>query len=162
SLPRAVGPEGRGDSLVRDDPDECVALFRPPSLPGMEVMAADRSSRPWHMFHERYAFRLCRKAEAGLRYRGRDELVHDATVVVRGPAEPDYTTFVAKPAEFRLLFVEPTLLADAAPQLGLSARPHFLSASLGADKQVFGTLDPSLHRDRGGQRWPRAAGAFRR
>jgi AraC-like DNA-binding protein len=127
--------------LVRDDPDEYVAFFRPPSLPGMEVIAADRSSRPWHMFHERYAFRLCRKTEAGLRYRGRDELVHDGTVVVREPGETDYTTFVAKPAEFRMLFVEPAVLAGAAPQFGLSARPHFSSASLGGDKEVFATLD---------------------
>jgi AraC-like DNA-binding protein len=126
----------RGGAVVRDDPNERLAFFRPASLPGAEVMAAYQSSEPWHMFHERYAFCVCRTAAAGVRYRGREHLVNDGSVLVREPGETHYNTFMATPAEFKTLFIEPPLFLQAARELG-SRGFHFPPAPITQDQNLF-------------------------
>ena len=69
--------------MLREDPNERLAFFRPAALPGTEVMAVYGSMQPWHMFHERYAFCACSAGAAGVRYRGRKDLVHGGSVLVR-------------------------------------------------------------------------------
>jgi AraC-like DNA-binding protein len=123
-----------------DDPQERLAFFRPASLSGTEVMAAYDSSRRWHVFHERYAFCVCRKAAAGVRYRGQDEQVYDGSVVVREPGETHCNTFIAKPAEFKVLFVEPSIIADAARELGQLGGFHFPPIAIKNDPCLFRVL----------------------
>lgn len=127
--------------MVRDDPNERLAFFRPASLPGTEVMAAYQSSQPWHMFHERYAFCVCRTAASGVRYRGKDDFVNGGSVLVREPGETHYNTFVAKPAEFKTLFIEPTLFAEAARDLGRAGGLHFSPEPITQDPYLFRALD---------------------
>jgi AraC-like DNA-binding protein len=110
------------------------------ALPGMEVMVAYQCSRRWHVFHERYAFCVCRKAEAGVRYRGLEEQIHDGNVVVREPGETHCNTFVAKPAEFKMLFVEPSLVKNAARELGHSGTFHFAPFAIRNDPDLFQKL----------------------
>jgi AraC-like DNA-binding protein len=119
--------------------EERLAFVRPASLPGTELMAAYDSSRRWHVFHERYAFVACRKAAAGVRYRGQDELIYNGSVVVREPGETHYNTFVAKPAEFKMLFVEPSVVADAARELGQGSF-HFHPMAIKNDPYLFRVL----------------------
>jgi AraC-like DNA-binding protein len=119
---------------------ERLAFVRPASLPGTELMAAYQSSRRWHVFHERYAFCVCRKAAAGVRYRGLEDRVYDGDVVVREPGETHSNTFVAKPAEFKMLFVEPSLVADAAKELGQSATFHFAPFAIRNEPHLFRQL----------------------
>ena len=123
-----------------DDPQERLAFFRSASLSGTELMAAYDSSRRWHVFHERYAFGVCHKAAAGVRYRGQDEQVYDGSVVVREPGETHCNTFVAKPAEFKVLFVEPSIIADAARELGQRGGFHFPPIAIKNDPYLFGVL----------------------
>jgi AraC-like DNA-binding protein len=127
-------------AVVRDDPNERLAFFRPTSLPGAEVMAAYQSSQPWHMFHERYAFCVCRTAAAGVRYRRRDALVNDGSVLVREPGETHYNTFVARPAEFKTLFIEPPLFADATREMGCARSLHFSPDPIAHDPYLYGAL----------------------
>jgi AraC-like DNA-binding protein len=119
---------------------ERLAFARAASVSGMEVMAAYQSSRRWHVFHERYAFCVCRKAAAGVRYRGVEEQVHDGDVVVREPGETHCNTFVAKPAEFKMLFVEPSLVENAARELGHSGTFHFAPFAIRNDPDLFRKL----------------------
>lgn len=123
-----------------DDPSERLAFFRPASLPGTELMIASRTSLRWHMFHERYAFCLFGKAGAGVRYRGCDELVADGSVTVREPGEAHYVTFITKPSEFKLLFIDPAAFAHAALRLGVRPAPRFSGSSLGHDAQLVRAL----------------------
>lgn len=125
--------------MAREDPSERLAFYRPVALPGIELMAAYASSQPWHMFHERFAFGACVSAEAGVRYRGIDDVVRDRRVVVREPGETHYNTFVAKPAHFKLLFVEPERVAEAAREMGLPRGLHFPPAVID-DASLFETL----------------------
>lgn len=119
---------------------ERLAFVRAITMPGTEVMAAYQSSRRWHVFHERYAFCVCRKAASGVRYRGVEELIHDGNVVVREPGETHCNTFVAKPAEFKMLFVEPSSVESAARELGHSGTFHFAPFAIRNDPDLFRKL----------------------
>ena len=120
--------------------EERLVFVRPTSIPGTELMAAYESSRRWHVFHERYAFCVCRKVAAGVRYRGQDEQLCDGSVVVREPGETHWNTFVAKPAEFKMLFVEPSLVGEAARELGQPGSFHFPPAAISNDPYLFRML----------------------
>jgi AraC-like DNA-binding protein len=119
---------------------ERLVFIRPASVPGTELMAAYQSSRRWHVFHERYAFCACHSAAAVVRYRGVEDSVHDRDVVVREPGETVCSTFVAKPAEFKMLFVAPSLVDDAAGELGSPERLHFAPRTIREDPRLFAQL----------------------
>lgn len=124
----------------RDDPNERLAFFRSASLPGIEVMTAYETSRRWHIFYERYAFCACRKAAAGVRYRGRDDVVTDGCVKVREPGETLCSKFVAKPAEFKILYVDAPLFDELAGELGRRGAVHFPPAPDRHDPELFSAL----------------------
>ena len=117
--------------MVNDGGQERLRFIRPAALPHTEVMAVYDSSRRWHAFHERYAFAVFQKATATVRYRGREQQVDDGTLVVREPGEAHAYTSVAKPAEFKVLFVEAPVLVDAAREVGHAGLVHFAPAPLG-------------------------------
>ena len=94
-------------------------------------MSVYDSSRRWHAFHERYAFAVFRRACATVRYRGGEQQIDDGAVVAREPGEAHAYTAVAKPAEFKVLFVEAPLLIDAAREVGHAGLVHFAPAPLG-------------------------------
>ena len=125
---------------MQQDAAERLVFVRSASLPGTEVMAVYESSRRWHVFHERYAFGVCRKAAADVRYRGLEERIGDGNVVVREPGETHYNTLVARPAEFKMLFVEPDVLADAATELGNPGTLHFPPGAIRNDPFLFRLL----------------------
>ena len=123
--------------MVRDGAQERLRFVRPASLPGTEVKAVYQSTRRWHAFNERYAFVVCRKAAAGVRYRGREQRVYDGTLAVREPGEIHCNTHVAKPAEFKVLYVEAPLIAEAARELGHKGTLHFAPVPLRNDPHLF-------------------------
>ena len=125
--------------MTSDGAKERLQFIRPASLPATEVMAVYQSSRRWHLFHERYAFVVARKAATTVRYRGREQRVHDGTLVVREPGEVSRCTVVAKPAEAKVLFVEPSLVADAAREIGHSGALHFAPEPI-SDPDLFWLL----------------------
>jgi AraC-like DNA-binding protein len=120
---------------------ERVGFFRTAWASGMEVKAVYQSSRRWHVFHERYAFCACRTAAAGIRYRGMERRVADGDVAVHEPGEAHCNTFVDKPADFKVLFVAPSLVANAARELGHSPSFHFAPFPIQNDPDLFRKLD---------------------
>jgi AraC-like DNA-binding protein len=127
--------------VVRYDPNERLAFFRSVSLPGTEVMAVYESTKPWHMFHERYAFCVCKRAAAGVRYRGKDHIITGGVVLVREPGETHYNTFIAQPAEFKTLFIEPAVFSAAATELAGTRSLHFPPGPITGDACLYGVLD---------------------
>lgn len=104
---------------------ERIGFFRPASMPGMEVKVVYQSDRRWHVFHERYAFCVCRTAASGIRYRGIEERIQDGDVAVHEPGETHCNTFVQKPADFKVLFIERSLMLQVAEELGQPGTLHF-------------------------------------
>lgn len=129
----------RGGMVASEDTQERLVFIRPPALPGTELKSVYQSDRRWHAFLERYAFVVCRKAAASVRYRGREQSILDGTLVVREPGEAHYSTRVAKPADFKVLFVEAPLVEDAAHELGHAGLLHFPPVPL-SDPDLFGLL----------------------
>jgi AraC-like DNA-binding protein len=127
------------NQVVVDALQERLRFMRSPALPGTELKVVYDSARRWHGFNERYGFVVCRKAGASVRYRGRDQSVRDGTVLVREPGETHSSTTVAKPADFKVLYVETSLIADAARELGHTGMLHFEPEPL-ADPGLFELL----------------------
>jgi AraC-like DNA-binding protein len=123
--------------MVRDGAHERVRFARAASLPGTEVKAVYHSTRRWHGFNERYAFVVHRKAASSVRYRGQDQRLYDGTLVIREPGEVHHYTSIAKPAEFKVLFVEAPIVADAARQLGHRTTLHFAPLPIRNDPHLF-------------------------
>jgi AraC-like DNA-binding protein len=122
--------------MVSEGARERLQFIRPASLPGTEVLAVYQSSRRWHLFHERYAFVVARKAATTVRYRGLEQRIHDGTLVVREPGETSCCTAVTKPAEVKVLFVDAPLLADAAREVGHTGILHFAPVPI-SDPDLF-------------------------
>jgi len=125
----------------RDDPNERLVLIRSAALPDIEVLAGYNCRQPFRYLHERYAFTACVSVISGVRYRGRDDHLVDRCVMVLEPGETYFNTYVAKPAEFIVLFVDPRLLSEHMRELGLPLL-HFAPAPITADPELF----PALHR----------------
>jgi AraC-like DNA-binding protein len=124
----------------RDDPNERLVLIRPAALPGTELMAGYDCSQPFHYFHQRYAFVACASVASGVRYRGREDHLVDRCVMVLEPGEIHYNTYVAKPANFKVFFIDPQAFADCARQLGRPEGFHFPPAPTTSDPRLFPAL----------------------
>jgi AraC-like DNA-binding protein len=119
---------------------ECVQFVRPAALPGTELKTIYQSSRRWHGINERYAFTLCIRARATVRYRGVDQELHDEMLVVREPGEAYYTSSVSKPFELKVLFVDAGLVGDAARELVDHDRLYFAPVPIKSDPALFSLL----------------------
>lgn len=112
-------------------PDECIRFWRSPELPGFELMTAQNSGRLWRVFHESYAICVmppsitARSVEAAWRYRRREFLYRPGVVSAEEPGEPHVNTRVLGPANFWVAFLDPSLLQNAAAELGINGVPHF-------------------------------------
>lgn len=115
---------------------ERVRYFRPPELPGVELMVVERSDRLWRAFHESYAVCLP-PAEANpwahrnawsyeWWYRGRVQSCPLDGLMAVEPGELHVTRrIVGGPASFWVARLAPELLVQHATALGLIGLPRF-------------------------------------
>ena len=107
---------------------ERIEFSRPAILPGVEVLLGEHTSRRWRWFHETYS--LC-TVLSGLgrtewRYRGNVYAADPGEVLLYEPGEVHSNRNVLEDASFRVLFVSPDVVRDAAAELGLPGeRPHW-------------------------------------
>jgi AraC-like DNA-binding protein len=88
-------------------------------------MVAYGSSRLWRVYHDRYVLCGCRAAAADWRYRGKLLSLNDGSLMLMEPGEMHCNTTVHKPADFKVLMIDPERFKSAAKELGLSGTPHF-------------------------------------
>jgi AraC-like DNA-binding protein len=113
---------------------------RPAWLPGAEILVAPCSPLPTHLYTERYAVWLCRRAPAG-QHECRDQsfgrepcagrLIHPGDVYVN--ERPCQCT------GFRILFLEPSIIVAASREIGVARTPRFQSA-LSKDTALVGAV----------------------
>ena len=118
---------------------ESINFIRPASVPGSELLIGKNSSRLWRVFHETYTFCACTQAAAGWRYRNKEFFLGDRSSMFMEPGETHCNTAVYKPADFKVLMIQPALVTDAAKELGLSMTPHLHNPDSN-DPQLFLTL----------------------
>ena len=128
--PQSLSPQGR---------KERVDYLRPIAVPGVEILEGYNSSDPWRAFHERYAVVPCLTANAGWRYRSKEHRLEDQSIMFLEPGEIHANTRVHKPADFKVIFVEPEVFIREAQALGITATPHFRIAQ-GEDPGLFTAL----------------------
>lgn len=127
--------------MNRDEGNERVVFVRSAELPGTEVMVGYNCRYPFYYFHERYALTSCVSVALGVRYRDRDDYVLDRYVMVLEPGKKYFNTYVAKPAQFKVFFIDPQPLADCLRALGFPRSFHFTSAPITSDARLL----PLLH-----------------
>lgn len=117
--------------LDENDPGR-VEIRQPADLPGVELLVAERSSRRWVVLHHAYAVCTVREMARPVpwRYRGRRfDLGADGCSFME-PGEVHANLRVSDPATFRVLFLDPALVAQTASELGLSGSVHFKLAQI--------------------------------
>jgi len=111
--------------MFRDDPGERLEFYRPAAAPGIEILKADNSFEPWHVYHEQYAICAARVAANTTRYRGKVEVFNDRSVSFFEPGECHRNLRSYKHADFKVVFVQPWVFERESAELGGSAAPHF-------------------------------------
>lgn len=104
---------------------ERLTFLRSAAVPGTEVLTAFDSFYLWRVFNERYAICACRTAATDWRYRGGMHYLRDASCMLLQAGEAHANTRVHKYSDFKVLFLEPFLVADAARELGFAQAPQF-------------------------------------
>lgn len=125
--------------MVGADPDEQLSFIRADAVPGVEILSAVRSRQSWHVFHERYDICACRSAHADYTYRGRRTRFVDRSVAMLEPGEVHANLSVDKPADFKVLLIQPEAFLASAEQLGVRS-PHFRVAP-SEDPVLFTAFD---------------------
>ncbi len=107
---------------------ERIEFSRPASLPGIEVLLGEHTSRRWRWFHETYS--LC-TVLGGLGrtewlYRGNVYAADPGEVLLYEAGEVHSNRNVLEDASFRVLFIPPSVVHAAAAELGLQGeQPHW-------------------------------------
>jgi AraC-like DNA-binding protein len=109
-----------------DKQEERLEWLRPTTLPGIEWLVAENSARRWHAFHENYVICPVLNGDADYRYRGKTQsLVVTSGYMLMEPGETHANTRVRRPADFKVLFISPAVIAQAAIEYGCPQTPHF-------------------------------------
>ena len=110
---------------------EDVRIWRPASLPHVELLTALRSNRLWRVFHEHYCFCVIppgvnARAELALvKYRGRSETYRGGSTSLMEPGEAHANIRNRAPADFWVINIDPSFVARVASEEGWPAAPHF-------------------------------------
>jgi AraC-like DNA-binding protein len=130
-------------------PGERIEWGRSQDLPGTQVLIVDNCARRWKMFHTTYTvctgLSIGRPAEWA--YRGRNHLQTADGLMLIEPGEVHANTRITDPASFRVLLVDPQLVARLAAELGTGVKqPHLRTAQLhgGPVHRAFVALHAAL------------------
>jgi AraC-like DNA-binding protein len=122
---------------------ERIEWSRAPDLGGVEALVAERCTRRWHVFHE--TFTLCTLldisgGETVWTYRGKLNRAKAGASMLMEPGEVHAMPHEIPPCNFRVLFIKPAVMENAAAELGLpSSMVHWRSGH-SADPEVYETF----------------------
>lgn len=125
---------------MRVQPPEKISFTSPPECPGAEIFRVDHCSRRFTAFHTRYAISATLEppCSSDWRYRGKLHVCASRGLSFMEPGETHQNITFHGVATFRVLFLDPAVLADAADEEGGPATPHFRLAQ---------TYHPGLYGD---------------
>ncbi len=158
------------------DRGETIRIWRPSRVAGVEVKEAETVHRRVATYHERYSVSLVRGTGARHgRYRGRLLLQPPGGIFLIEPGEVNATVPTSAPFDITVLFFDPHLLREVAPDLGpvhwrtlvserepeLAPRERSTVGALPTPSWCAGLASTSAIAPRPGRRsrrWPRCAG----
>lgn len=110
------------------DASERIEWSRPSELPGVEILLGERTARRWRWYHETYS--ICTVLdlsgeEVEWTYRRKLHSTKAGGLLLMEPGEVHANTRPTRSADFRVAFIAPSLVEEAATELGMvSPRPH--------------------------------------
>jgi AraC-like DNA-binding protein len=116
---------------------ERLVFFRPPELPGVEIMHVDGCERLWRVFHERFTLASLVSAKGEWIYRGQVLAQETGDVCLMEPGEVHVSTKLQGPGDFRTLHVLPDVLRSGAEELGMRLSGLHLKAARVSDPTFF-------------------------
>lgn len=118
---------------------ETIEWCHPPQLEGVEVLRAERSPRLWRVFHEAYA--ICTPFDGASRwdYRAQSHYTTVGDLMLLEPGEVHATRVILGPrhASFKVIFIPPSVVAQAGKELGLRSTPPHLNVAGISDAVLF-------------------------
>ena len=107
---------------------ERIAFLQPPELPGVDVMSVEHSARRWRVFHDTYAvvtiLDVSGRSIEWL-YRRKIHRTEAKNIMLIEPGEVHASMKITPPATFRVLCVDPSLVACVAKELAMTtSHPH--------------------------------------
>ena len=120
-------------------PTAALTYFRPPSLPGVELLVAENNSRIWRLFHERYCICGCSVAATAWSYRGKNHFTSNRTIGLMEPGEIHCVKSMLRPSNFKAFFVDREVVSEFAREAGLYGVQHFQEAQV-ADPALYSGL----------------------
>lgn len=101
--------------------EEIIRFRHSISLPGVTILDAVHTERPWHVVNSAYGLAAPRDWIGDLRYRGRQQTFEAGDVFLTEPGEVHSTTRIIRPGAFSVLVLDESALArytaEAAPHL---------------------------------------------
>lgn len=110
---------------------EVLEWSRPLNLPGMEILAAENSGRRWRVFHETYTVCTALDDSGGCSewtYRRRPHETRAGTLMLMEPGELHVVRRVTGLGTYRVIFIPPSAMIDAAAEMAVPGVPHFAAA----------------------------------
>ncbi|MHB8454627.1 MAG: helix-turn-helix transcriptional regulator [Acidiferrobacterales bacterium] len=126
--------------MKNNNPKRIITYLQPAALPGTEIWTARSDDKYWRVFHDRYVLCTTTAAAATWKYRGKTHTLTDRTHMLLEPGETHVNTLVHKPADHRVLFFSPSMMHEAARELGQTRMPHFRVAQV-ADDPLFAAIE---------------------
>jgi AraC-like DNA-binding protein len=109
---------------------EAVSVVRPAAVPDVELLIIDNSERAWKVYHETYTFAAARMRTkvADWWYRGKLYAAIPNVSALLEPGELHVTKRVYAPCDVTAIQVRPSVIVEAARELGIASTPHFSAA----------------------------------
>ena len=129
---------------------ERIAFSRPPELPGVEIMVVEHCARRWRVFHDTYAVVTILDVSGrsiDWLYRRKIYRTEAKNIMLIEPGEVHANMKITPPATFRVLCVDPSLVACVVKELAMTtSHPHLKVVSVTAPPffRAFALLHRSL------------------
>ena len=130
-------------------PPDRLEFCRPSELPGVEILRGHESHRKFTVFHEHYAVSSIYQSCGDWLYRNRTHWMQPDELCLMEPGEIHRNLRTYGTSRFRVLFLPPELVVDAAAEIGLPAAPPRLRHPRVGDPALsrrFRALHDSLER----------------
>lgn len=120
-----MAQEDAGRPPIEDCNPEKVRWFRPPELPGTELLWVEQSGRLWRVYHETYTVCAPVAPASEWFYRRRELRTGIGGLMMMEPGELHVTRRMpGGPCDFRVLLLSPILVERAARELGYPGPVH--------------------------------------
>lgn len=128
--------------MAAEDPER-IEWSRPADLPGVDLLFAEQSTRPWRVYHETYTVATLFDVSGGdieWTYRKKRYRAGAGEVALMQPGEVHANTRAHRPCNFRVLFIPSGIVEQATADLEISRLQPSWKLAHSPDPTLFRNL----------------------